>query len=342
MARLPDRSRALAALAATVLLGSLTACGNDDPGQASDSPSGSATTPSAGSSTASPSPTASLSPEEVFKNLKVTGKPGAAPKVTWSGTVEVTATTADTLVAGKGARIREGDQVFAQVWIGDGTTKKEVYSSYASSPTPLIAIGATTLPALNTALTGHRIGDRVIVAATPADAYGPQGNTSLGIQATDTVVFLVDVIGTLPQEPSGTPQDPAGWAPSVTETDGVPSALDFTGTPQPGKTLRRTTLIQGKGPKTEKGQHIYVNYLGQVYGGEKPFDQSFGRGAFDFDLGAGKVVAGWDTGLVGVPVGSRVILSVPPDQGYGDAGQPSVGITSTDTMFFVVDVLAAT
>jgi peptidylprolyl isomerase len=149
------------------------------------------------------------------------------------------------------------------------------------------------------------------------------------------------VVGTLPDQPSGSKATPASWAPTVVETDGAPSALDFAGTPKPGKDLRRTYLIRGKGPRTEKGQHLYVNYLGQVFGGDQPFDLSYGRSPFDFDLGAGNVVAGWDQGLVGVPVGSRVVLAIPPSLGYGDAGQPDVGITSTDTMYFVVDVLAA-
>ncbi|MEZ5094895.1 MAG: FKBP-type peptidyl-prolyl cis-trans isomerase [Nocardioides sp.] len=340
MPRLSRRSRALASLAVAGLLAGLTSCGKDDSGTAAD-PSPSASTSDSATASSSPSTTTTVSPEEALANITVSGKQGVAPKVTWSGKVEVDATTSETLVTGKGDPVKDGDQVFAHVWVGDGSTKKEVYSSYATAPAPLIAIGPGTLPALNTALADHRIGDRVLVASTPLDAYGAQGNTSLGIQPTDTVVFVVDLLSTLPTEPSGTAQDPASWAPSVTETDGVPSALNFSAAPQPGGSLQRTFLIRGEGPKTTKGQHIYVNYLGQVYGGDKPFDQSYGRSVFDFDLGAGSVVAGWDKGLVGVPVGSRVILAVPPDQGYGDAGQPSVGITGTDTMYFVVDVLAA-
>ena len=50
---------------------------------------------------------------------------------------------------------------------------------------------------------------------------------------------------------------------------------------------------------------------------------------------------GWDVGLVGVPVGSRVMLSLPPADGYGSAGNTSAGITSTDTLVFVVDIVQA-
>jgi peptidylprolyl isomerase len=82
--------------------------------------------------------------------------------------------------------------------------------------------------------------------------------------------------------------------------------------------------------------------VGQVPGAKNPFDESYSSGQpFSFTVGAGQVIEGWDAGLTGVPVGSRVILQVPPDQGYGKEGQPTVGIKGTDTMYFVVDVLAA-
>ena len=53
------------------------------------------------------------------------------------------------------------------------------------------------------------------------------------------------------------------------------------------------------------------------------------------------MIAGWDEGLVGQTVGSQVLLVVPPDKGYGAAGQPNAGISGTDTLVFVVDILDA-
>jgi peptidylprolyl isomerase len=85
-----------------------------------------------------------------------------------------------------------------------------------------------------------------------------------------------------------------------------------------------------------------VNYLGQVYGGDAPFDSSFSRGApTSFQIGVGAVVKGWDKALVGRAVGSRVLLSIPPDLGYGEEGNKQAGIKATDTLYFVVDILAA-
>ena len=84
-----------------------------------------------------------------------------------------------------------------------------------------------------------------------------------------------------------------------------------------------------------------VDYLGQVYDGDKPFDESYTKDPFSTGIGIGAVVKGWDDGLVGQTVGSRVILAIPPNLGYGEAGNPDAGIAGTDTLYFVVDILGA-
>jgi len=109
----------------------------------------------------------------------------------------------------------------------------------------------------------------------------------------------------------------------------------------PVPSLQRVILSQGTGPVTASGDWLVTNYLGQVWGGTV-FDNSYDRGATSaFQIGAGKVVPGWDTALVGVPVGSRVLLSLPPADGYGSAGNSSAGIKGTDTLVFIVDIVQA-
>jgi FKBP-type peptidyl-prolyl cis-trans isomerase len=314
------RVRVLGALLGLALVGGLAACGDDtgtDPGSSASAAAG-----------------------EMPDGVTVDGEVGKSVDVTWTDTLEVTDFASTTLVEGDGDTIGAGDNILAQLWVGNGTAKSEAYNSYDTTA-QVINLGTSTLPALVKGLTGTTVGSRVLIAAPPADAFGDQGNAQLGIGNKDTVVFVVDVLNKL-DGPNGEERDPAAWAPAITETSGKPSALDFTGTPKPNGRLQKTTLIEGTGPALTKGQHVYVDYLGQVYGAKEPFDQSYDRGQpFDFDLGVGGVVKGWDQGLVGVPVGSRVILQIPPDLGYGKAGQPDVGIKGTDTMYFVVDVLAA-
>jgi peptidylprolyl isomerase len=103
--------------------------------------------------------------------------------------------------------------------------------------------------------------------------------------------------------------------------------------------LRTTTLVQGTGPAVQAGQTINVNYVGVTYAGGKEFDSSWSRSeAFSFQAGGGNVIKGWDQGLIGVRVGSRVQLDIPAALAYGahpGGGQPAGALR------FVVDVLSA-
>jgi peptidylprolyl isomerase len=110
-------------------------------------------------------------------------------------------------------------------------------------------------------------------------------------------------------------------------------------------TLTQQTLIQGAGAKVAKGDTLIANYVGQTWapkaGKPNVFDSSFTRGSpAAFVIGAGAVIPGWDKTLVGKKLGSQVLLTVPPSDGYGSNGQPSAGISGTDTLVFVVDLLA--
>ncbi len=103
--------------------------------------------------------------------------------------------------------------------------------------------------------------------------------------------------------------------------------------------LQVQVLEEGTGPVVEAGRTIVVNYLGQTWGGHV-FDNSYDRNStIDFPIGVGAVIGGWDKGLVGRNVGDRVLLSIPPEHGYGMRGVPQAGIGGGDTLVFVVDVV---
>jgi peptidylprolyl isomerase len=129
----------------------------------------------------------------------------------------------------------------------------------------------------------------------------------------------------------GAPQLPAGADP----------ALGSKPTVDPGKgqltKLVVTPLIKGKGPAVQAGQQITTNYVGVFYADGKEFDSSWSSGQpATFAIGVGQVIKGWDQGLVGVTVGSRVQLDLPADLAYGEnpgGGRPG------GPLRFVVDVL---
>jgi peptidylprolyl isomerase len=99
-------------------------------------------------------------------------------------------------------------------------------------------------------------------------------------------------------------------------------------------------LIPGTGQAAKAGDPITVNYIGVNYANGKPFDNSYDRGQpFPFQLGGGQVIPGWDQGLVGMKVGGRRELVIPPSLAYGPQGQPPV-IKPNETLVFVVDLLS--
>ncbi len=250
-----------------------------------------------------------------------------------------------TEVKGTGPALASTDAFLGNyvVYIWSGKTHKLALSTYTASPQVL---SGKLLPGLQTALEGKKMGSRVLAVLPPKYGYGANGNSQVGITGTDTLVFVVDMIkeyaGTA--SASGTQVSSGGGTlPTVAaKTGSAPTVKIPTKTP-PGKLVVKT-LIKGSGPPVAKGQEVVTQYVGLNWRTRAVFDSSWSRGApFGFEIGASpaQIIPGWNTGLVGVPVGSRVMLVIPPKEGYGSAGQSSVGIKGTDTLVFVVDVLDA-
>jgi peptidylprolyl isomerase len=98
-------------------------------------------------------------------------------------------------------------------------------------------------------------------------------------------------------------------------------------------------ITVGDGPEAKPGQQASVHYVGVSHSTGREFDASWNRGeAFEFPLGGGRVIAGWDQGVVGMRVGGRRRLTIPPHLGYGDRGAGGV-IKPGETLVFVVDLL---
>lgn len=98
-------------------------------------------------------------------------------------------------------------------------------------------------------------------------------------------------------------------------------------------------LAVGTGDEPVPGSGVTVHYTGVAWSTGGEFDSSWGRGApFRFDFGVGQVIQGWDQGLVGMRVGGRRRITIPPHLGYGDRGAGGV-IKGGETLVFVVDLL---
>jgi len=102
--------------------------------------------------------------------------------------------------------------------------------------------------------------------------------------------------------------------------------------------LKIEKLNQGNGAAAQKGKTVSVHYTGWLTTGEK-FDSSVDRNEpFEFVLGAGQVIAGWDQGVATMCVGDKVKLTIPPDLAYGPGGYPGA-IPPNATLIFDVELL---
>ena len=98
-------------------------------------------------------------------------------------------------------------------------------------------------------------------------------------------------------------------------------------------------LVVGTGDEAVKGKNVDVHYVGVAWSNGKQFDASWDRREpFEFRLGAGQVIQGWDQGVAGMKVGGRRRLTIPPHMGYGSRGAGGV-IKGGETLVFVVDLL---
>jgi FKBP-type peptidyl-prolyl cis-trans isomerase len=179
-------------------------------------------------------------------------------------------------------------------------------------------------------LSGARVGLLLGCAALLAGCGGEVANTGSGTQ---------------PATATATPANPAadcGGSDSSITDKGADDKFDEGASVQ-GNTLadglKIIDLKQGNGAIVKAGQCLSVQYTGWLDNGNK-FDSSRDRvGGFRFQIGAGNVIQGWDEGLIGMQVGGRRRLVIPPALGYGASGQGSIPANATLT--FIVEVVKA-
>jgi peptidylprolyl isomerase len=137
-------------------------------------------------------------------------------------------------------------------------------------------------------------------------------------------------IGTIPPA-DRSPAGKAGTAPTITVPAGKPPTQ-----------LQSADLITGTGPAAKAGDTVTVQYVLATYSTGKEIQSSWTSQPFSFTLDANpeQVISGWDVGVVGMQVGGRRELIIPPSLGYGaNVPQGAQGIAANDTLVFIVDLL---
>jgi FKBP-type peptidyl-prolyl cis-trans isomerase len=279
--------------------------------------------------------------------VKVEGAFGRRPSVTIPKAKPDGRFASRTLIKGSGAQVRKGDLVIADFagYAWNDSANKLIASSFAGGDTPAAFPSWQLVPGLEKAMVGAKVGSRVVTVIPPKDGYGAKGAPQLQITGQDSLVYVLDVVATFPKESgvkgqvrplndSRLPQvgaGPPGQAPALT----VPKVA-------PPKDLQVRALIPGTGAPVKSGQVLALQYAGYLWRDGRSFDSSYAAGhPFSTVIGARQVIQGWDRGLIGQQVGGRLLLVVPPGQGYGAKGLKQSGIRGNDTLVYVVDILGA-
>jgi len=277
--------------------------------------------------------------------VTVTGAFGATPVVSIPKLAANNTLTVKTVIQGTGPVLTKTDSLVANFelyfWTGKNATLKA--NTFTTNPE---IVGGNMIPGLESALIGQKVGSRILAIVPPALGYGTNGDPELGVSSNTTLVFVIDVLKSYPANASasGTTVSSGGnGLPTISAKPGqAPAATIPSGAPPTA--LEVKTLIKGTGPVLAKGQYIIAQYVGYIWRTKKSFGSSWTSGmpfGFIFQAAPPQVITGWDTGLAGQTVGSRVLLVIPPKDGYGSAGASQAGIKGTDVLVYVVDILDA-
>jgi peptidylprolyl isomerase len=241
--------------------------------------------------------------------VTVTGEvnPTVKPTVTFTPPLSVTETSRKIVAPGTGDAVTDTDELQFAYSLYAGSTGEELDSSYGGTDARFQLAQITK--GLARGFVGAHVGDRVVVA---------------------------DLVRVIPAMAEGTPVTPPADLPVVTLDDkGVPTGFTVSNPAPPADTIVQP-LIQGSGPALTAGMNVKMQYVGATLADGKVFESSWTTKPFETQIGAGKLIAGWDEGLLGQTVGSRVLLVIPAAKAYGDAptgGQPA------GALVFAVDIL---
>lgn len=260
---------------------------------------------------------------EASAEVVMTGEPGAAPQLAYQRPLEVSEATVEVLMAGSGPAVVDGEPILVNFYAESGADGTVINDTYSSEPRPYLLSAEVLGVDIYQALSGQKVGSRILSIAPPAAGQG------------SATVAVFDI---LPTRADGAVVAPREGLPTVhLATDGTPTITVPDAAPPTDLVVQ--PLQRGDGPQVAVGQVITVQYVGVSWSDGRVFDSSWAPGELpdSFPIGVRSVIAGWDSGLVEQPVGSQVLLVVPPQMAYGGTEDE----LAAETLVFVVDILSA-
>ncbi|MFD1859564.1 hypothetical protein EHW97_00190 [Aeromicrobium camelliae] len=248
------------------------------------------------------------------------------PEATFEAPLDADGLQRTVVDEGDGETTRPGDSVSTIVTVYNGTSGEYAFSESAD----LAVADEQVFEAFTAGIECVPIGSRVVTVAPVADVYGDAGYPDLGLNADDSMVVVVDVVE------KDVPPEPAEWTENVPEVesgeDGVP-VVTLPDTDPPAD-LQLAVLEEGDGQEVESGDSVTVDYQGTSWDTGEVFDQSYGKEPATFSTSG--VVEGFEAALVGQRVGTRLLVSIPPEYGYGE--DPAAAELGGQTLVFLIEI----
>ena len=295
-----------AATACILLLG----CGNDD-GESAATDS-STEIPTSIEIVPTPTPAGDVDNADLSVKPLVTIPPSSPP----------TELLIEDLVVGSGSPVGVGDfLIMDYVGVSYSTGLQFDASWDRGSPFPFELGAGRVIQGWDQGIVGMSVGGRRSLTIPPELAYGENGSGSGSIGPNETLVFVVDLIASIPANLE---------KPTV--------ALTSESTTE----LKTNDISEGSGATVQPGNVVYIHYVGVSASTGEQFDSSWDRGRSEFIgyiSGTGNVIQGLDEGLLGMQVGGRRTVVIPPDLAYGENGAGDGLIAPNETLIFTVDLL---
>lgn len=258
--------------------------------------------------------------EEPGPLVEIMGTGGAAPDFTYTAPLDVEEPMTEVVWEGEGDELAEGEPVLLSIYSEDGTDETVVRDDFASVPHAYLltpdAIGAD----LFSVLVGQTVGSRVLHVVEVDDV---------------PLVMSIDILPSRAVGESATPEE--GLPTVVRDEDGAPTVTIPVGTEPPTTPVVRQ-LVRGTGDQVTAGQQVVIQYVAHTWSTGEIFDTTWGADLLPttVTLGTDTLIQGLDEGLLDLPVGSQVMVVVPPDLGFGPSGND----LAAETLVYVVDILA--
>jgi FKBP-type peptidyl-prolyl cis-trans isomerase len=274
---------------------------------------------------------------DAAEQITVLGDFGTQPEVSFPVPLTGTGIETAVIIEGDGGKILGGQQVLLHFAGFNAATGDALQASdFTSQDYAPQDLYPGLVPDFCSALTGVTVGSRVAVLLDAENAHGNVGIESLGIGASDGVIFVFDIIEAYLPRANGDAQPAKAGLPTVVSApDGQPG-IQIPSGDAPDEYMS-AVLIEGGGEPVEIGDNVVLHYTGWTWEGEQ-FDSSWERQSpATFPITVDGLIEGFIMALDQVTVGSRVIAVIPPELGYGDSEQGSIPAGST--LIFVIDVL---